>query len=181
MADLLSSKAARPGCREVSGLHIATLRHLPDDRAAAACVAALALPWPLDPGVLAGDDPYLAWRSPTECLLIGTDAQPVSHLLETLAPGRSETAMACEMAEALAVFELYGPKLDDWLCHLVDSLSIPRERGRSSRARMVDIPVLLLRLRSDQLWLLADRTIAPYIRNWLTYSHEGAFADSDGP
>jgi hypothetical protein len=46
---------------------------------------------------------------------------------------------------------------------------------------MVDIPVLLLRLRSDQLWLLADRTIAPYIRNWLTYSHEGAFADSDGP
>jgi len=66
--------------------------------------------------------------------------------------------------------------LDDWLSHLVDALAIPRQSGCVTRCRLADVPVLLLRLYPDRVWLVADRPSAPYLGNWLAYAHEGAFA-----
>lgn len=178
MPDLIlapSGHHGRPGCREVPGVVVATLRHFAGDTSAAAAITGMGLPWPLEVGRLAGADPWLAWRAPQEAWLLATRREPVDALLGALAPGQSESAMAAELSDGLITLELHGPQLDDWLAHLVDASAIPRQPGLVTRARMADVAVLLLRLANDRLWLLADRTIAHYLVEWLTYSHEGAF------
>ena len=78
--------------------------------------------------------------------------------------------------EALAVFELHGPQIDDWLSHLVDALAIPCQSGRVSRCRLADVSVLLLRPDPERVWLVADRPVTPYLGNWLAYAHKGTFS-----
>lgn len=178
MLELLTAKGDRPGVREITGLQICSVRYLPGDSTASKAAAALGIDWPEAPNKLVGSDPFLAWRSPRECILLSSSREPISQLLEALAPGQSASAIAIDMSEAFAVFELHGPQIDAWLAHLVDAMSVPREAGRGSRARLADVAVFLLRLASDRLWLLADRPISPYISNWLAFSHEGAFCDA---
>lgn len=175
MADLIDAKAGQPGCRQLSGFTALTIRHFAGDSSARQAVQAQGLIWPNLPGALAGHDPWLAWRSPRETLALGYQSAPLHALLDALAPGRSETAMAVDVSQALAAFELHGPLLDAWLSRLVDAAAIPRQAGRACQCRLADVPVLLLRLDPERLYLLADRPIAPYLGNWLAYSHGGAF------
>ena len=179
MAELPNAAPGLPGCRELQGLHGATVRHFAGDESAALALTAIGLPGLPSPGVLAaaGDSgPWLAWRAPQESVLLSLDAAPVRALLQALEPGRSETAMAADLGDAAAAYELHGPRIDDWLAHLVDADAIPREPGRATRARLIDVSVLLLRLAPERLWLLGDRPIAAYLRNWLAFSHQGAFS-----
>ena len=178
MADLIDAKAGQPGCRQLSGFTAVTIRYFAGDRSASEAVQAQGLIWPNVPGELSGHDPWLAWRSPQETLALGfqSDALNALHaLLQALAPGRSESALAVDVSQALAVFELHGPLLDAWLAHLVDAAAIPRQAGRVCRCRLADVAVLLLRLDPERVYLVADRPIAPYLGNWLAYSHSGAF------
>jgi len=175
MADLIDAKAGQPGCRQLSGFTALTIRHFAGDRSASEAVQAQGLIWPGRPGELTGHDPWLAWRGPQETLAVGFQSAPLHALVHALAPGCSETAMAIEVSQAFAVFELYGPLLDAWLSHLVDAAAIPRLPGRVCGCRLADVPVLLLRLDPERLCLIADRPLAPYLGNWLAYSHSGAF------
>ena len=54
--------------------------------------------------------------------------------------------------------------------------AIVRDLDRIKAASLTDVPVLLLRLDPERVWLVADRPTAPYLGNWLAYAHEGAFA-----
>ncbi|MEO7939864.1 MAG: hypothetical protein ABIR55_14660 [Burkholderiaceae bacterium] len=176
MVDGINAEPGRPGCRLLTGVCAVTVRHFPGDTRAQEALQAADLAWPQGPGQLTGDDPWLAWRSPQEMLLIGLRHAPVHAVLQSLAPGRSDSAVALDLSEALAVFELHGPHIDDWLSHLVDALAIPRQSGRASRCRLADVSVLLLRPDPERVWLVADRPTAPYLGNWLAYAHTGAFA-----
>lgn len=176
MDDLPSAPPGRPGVRLMTGVSALTLRHFNGDTRARAAVQAAGLAWPELPGQVTGDDPWMAWRNPQEMLAIGLRRAPLQAVLQSLAPGRSDTAVALDLSEALAIFELHGPMLDTWLSHLVDALAIPRHSGRVTRCRLADVPVLLLRLDPERVWLVADRPTAPYLGNWLAYAHEGAFA-----
>ena len=176
MADLIQAEAGAPNCRQLSDVSVVTIRHFAGDSSAREAVQAQGLAWPEVPGSLSGNGPYLAWRNPQETLALGLQPPALHAVLDALAPGRSETAVAVDLSESLAVFELQGALLDDWLSHLVDALAIPRQSGQCTRCRLADIPVLLLRLDPERVWLVADRPIAPYLSNWLSYSHEGAFS-----
>jgi hypothetical protein len=176
MDERINAEAGRPGCQLLAGVSAVTVRHFPGDTSAQAAAQAAGLSWPGTPGLFTGDDPWMAWRSPHETIVIGSRSAPLQALLQSLAPGRSDTAVALDLSEALAVYQLHGPLLDDWLSHLVDALAIPRQAGRATRCRLADVPVLLLRLDPERVWLVADRPIAPYLGNWLAYAHEGAFA-----
>ncbi len=179
MAELPNATTGLPGCRELRGLHVATVRHFAGDDSATQALAAIGLPGLPLPGVLAAAGergPWLAWRAPQECVLLSLDAAPVRTLLQALEPGRSETAMAADLGDAVVAFELHGPRIDDWLAHLVDADATPREPGRATRARLIDVPVLLLRQSPERLCLLGDRPIAAYLHNWLAFSHQGAFS-----
>lgn len=175
MLELVPATAGCPGCSQLDDITVITLRHTGDDHQARNVVQALALEWPSSPGTLTGNGPWLAWRSPQETLALGLTHAALQDLLERLAPGRCDTALAIDLSEALVVFELRGPQLDAWLAHLVDASAIPRAAGSVWRCRLADVPVLLLRLDSERVWLVAERPIAPYLSNWLSYSHQGAF------
>jgi hypothetical protein len=175
MAELIHTTSGHPGCRQLTGITALTIRHFAGDSSARGAVLAQGMTWSDTAGTLTGQDPYLAWRSPQETLALGFQAARLQALLTALAPGRSQTAVAVDLSESLAVFELHGALLDAWLAHLVDARSIPRQSGQCTRCRLADIPVLLLRLDLERVWLVADRPVAPYLSNWLSYSHEGAF------
>ncbi len=175
MADLIKAASGVPRCRQLSGVTALTIRHFAGDGSARDAVQAQGLEWSDLPLSLSGSDPYLAWRNPQETLALGLHPEPLQALLAALAPGRSDTAVAVDLSESLALFELHGAQLDDWLSHLVDATAIPRQAGRTSRCRLADIPVLLLRLDPERVWLVVDRPLAPYLSDWLSYSHEAAF------
>ena len=178
MDELIASQGGLPGCRRLRGLTAITIRHFPGDTRAAEAVRAAGLEWSNVPGDLVGKDPWLAWRSPQETMALGFTAEPLSAVLAALTPGQSDSAMAARLSDALAVFELHGPRIDDWLALLVDASTIPREPGRCSRGRLADVAVMLLRLQADRLWLLVDGPVSTHLENWLALSHEGAFAPS---
>lgn len=175
MDELIMVKPGQPGFRQLSGFTAVTIRHFAGDTSAHDAVQALGMTWPSVAGALTGQGPYLAWRGPQETIALGWPAGPLHALLQSLAPGRSDTALAVDLSEALAVFELQGPLLDAWLSHLVDATAIPRPSGTACRCRLADAAVLLLRMDSERVCLVADRPIAPYISNWLSYAHKGAF------
>lgn len=119
----------------------------------------------------------LVWRNPQEVLALCVHSNvldnPFDQLTIALAGGKSATAIAADMSSALAVLELSGPHLEDWLSRLVDAASIP-PAASASGARLGDVSVLLVRPELTRAWLVFERPLLPYITNWLTYAYEGA-------
>lgn len=177
MPDVIPARAGLPGARLLAATSAITIRHFPDDASARETVQQAGLPWCDTPGRLAGTGPWLAWRSPQETVAIGLHAAPLRLVLQALAPGRHPGAAAADLSEALGAIELHGPLLDEWLAHLVDATAIPRQAGRTTRVRLADVAVLLLRIESQRLWVVAEQPLLPYVQEWLAYAHEGAFAD----
>jgi sarcosine oxidase gamma subunit len=179
MAEVIAARTGQPGCRRVGGFAALTIHRIAADTSAAEALSALGLAGPGTPGTFtgtcSGTDPLIAWRSPQEWLVLSLQPARCALLLAALAAGRSATALAAEISDALVLYELHGPELDDWLSRLVDAQAIPRMAGRASRCRLADVSVLLLRLQAGRLWLAADRTLAPYLEAWLVYTHAGAF------
>ena len=40
---------------------------------------------------------------------------------------------------------------------------------------MGDVAVVLMRLDPETVWLVADRSLAPYLADWLSFTHEAVF------
>lgn len=181
MDELISATTDAPGCRLLSGVTAVSVRFLPGDTAAQAAMLALGLPWVKSPGEMAGSDPLVCWCGPQELVCVGLDAAPLNPLLASLAPGRQDLALAIDISEAIAVFELHGPQLDRWLHHLVDAAAVPMAAGCVTRCRFADVSALLLRHSIDRLWLVVERPFAPYASNWLLHAHAGALVGLSAP
>jgi sarcosine oxidase gamma subunit len=175
MAERIADSIAAMDAHRLDGITVLSLRSLSGDTAAQRAVHDAGLTWVNVPGDFAGLDPVVAWSAPGERLLLGRQAAPLRQLLAELAPGRSESALAVDLSEAMAVIELRSPLVDQWLAHLVDASAIPREPGRCSRCRLADISAMLLRLEAGRLWLVVDRPLLPYVTEWLAYSRVGLF------
>lgn len=166
--------AATAGCSLLAGAGVAVIHQIGGGNQAADTVRELGMPWPAGPLELVGDDRCrLAWRSPTETVVIARDPASLRPLLTVLEPGRDGLAFALEVSEAMAVVELTGVRLDEWLARLVDASAIPRDPGSASPARFADVSVHLLRLGADRAWLLAERPLLPYVQDWLEYARDG--------
>jgi sarcosine oxidase gamma subunit len=164
---------------QLSGMGLLSIRHLPDDQGIRETVAALGLDWPAQPGHFSGHpdaaegrDVTLVWRSPQELLALSRHGPALQPLRDALAPGRMATAAAWNLSQGMMLFELQSPDLDAWLARLVDAAAIPQTNGHSSRCRLADVAVLLLRLDKERAWLLVDKPIAAYVSNWLNYAHD---------
>ncbi len=168
-----------PGCRRVEAMHVVTVRHRAGSELARDALAVHGLEWPEATGDVGKAQPEDTMRvvrlQPEELVVVGAHSPAIDGLLAALSPGRAADAVAIDVSDGAAVVELEGPSLDPWLAHLVDALAIPRHPGRATRARMADIAVMLVRVDEERLWLVADRSLASYVANWLTFAHQGAF------
>jgi heterotetrameric sarcosine oxidase gamma subunit len=129
-----------------------------------------------DPATAWGrDGPLIARLQPEEAVVIGPPGAIIDALLAALAPGPASEAIAIDLTHGALVIALEGPRLDEWLAHLVDAAALPRAAGRCCRCRFVDVPALLVRLAAERLWLVVDRALAPYVTDWLSFTHDAAF------
>jgi sarcosine oxidase gamma subunit len=152
------------GVRRLDALRVLSLRHL-----AGARTPALAAP-----ACFVGDGPRLLWRSPTEQWWIGDagDAQGDAWLAAH-APGTDALAYAVDQSHGVIGFEFDSQAWRQALPRLVDASAIPRVPGQGVRARLVDVAVTLLRISDRHLWLLADRTLEPYLLAWFDSALQG--------
>ena len=172
--------ASAPGCRRLKDVRVITLRHAASSTVAHDAMRRLNLPWPAATGELEVTDAtcstVVVRRQPEELLLVGPASGQADALLAVLAPGQASDSVAIDLSHGMLVLALEGPRLEQWLSHLVDARAIPHQIRSATRTRLVDVAVLLMRLDTETVWLIADRALAPYLANWLAFTHEATFS-----
>ena len=176
-----ASDAGTVAIRSLETLHVLALRHLPGG---AQAIAQALRPLGIDTLPTAGRlacsaegaaGPCVLWRSPSEWTLVSTDPHPVQLVEQALQASALEgQACAANLSDGVMGLDLHGPLIDALLMRLMDAASLPRESGQATRARLVDVPVTLVRFCDHHLWLLADRSHAHYIAGWLAHAWAAA-------
>ena len=167
MAELVAvSVCAGLTVQLAQGLHMASLRHF-----ALAPLAALlqettgaGLPGNQQACQGADGEVTLAWRSPSETLLLSGAAEVLQRLSEKLAG--SNEACLLDLSAAFKVVRLSGPRSSDLLCRLGGTAAIPGV-GEAHRGRLCDVPVMALSVSEGETWLVLDRAYLPHVLGWI--------------
>lgn len=181
-AGLDDTPLSRPGLElaETGGLSVLRLHTLEDAAGLAARLEPAGLTLPLNTNAAAGTDPAVLCLRPGEWLLLSESAAPAA-LLERVR-GRTDERLttALDVSDGFGAFRLRGPAAP-WLLGKVaglDFLSGVAHGQHAARTRIGDIPVIL-HLRPGAadapcFDLLADRSCAPYLWQWLAGAAEHA-------
>lgn len=165
-----------PAQRALAPLHLLSLRHgFGGDAAIARALQPLGIAHLPAAGQLAGapgpDGPWVWWRSPSEWTLAAYTPKPLQAVQQALSDiGPGPLACAIDLSDGTWGVELQGEGIDALMSRLVDAASLPRGAGQATRARLVDVPVTLVRHDAARLWLLADRSLEHYLADWLAYA-----------
>ena len=122
----------------------------------------------LPEGLQAAETPdgalILAWRSPTETLVLTDNPARLSDLEARVA----QEADGClvNLSGGLQVLRVTGERISDLLSRLGGTGSIPRP-GEARRGRMADVPVLALCVRAGETLLVVDRVYADHLCAWI--------------
>lgn len=167
MAELVPVSAC-PGLtvQLAQGLHMASLRHF-----AAAPLAALllettgaGLPRPQQACQGADAQVTLAWRSPSETLVLSGAVEVLQQLAEKLKA--SDEACLVDLSAAFKIVRLCGPRGSDLLCRLGGTGLIPNV-GEAHRGRLCDVAVLAVSVCEGETWLVLDRAYLPHVLGWI--------------
>jgi heterotetrameric sarcosine oxidase gamma subunit len=148
-------------------MHAAALRYFNAEGAfASALSAALGVVVPDVLRALAdgAGEVVLAWRGPTETLLLTPSAARLAALEARLAAHGDGCLV--NLSGALTVLRVLGEPAEELLCRLGGSGCVPAP-GEARRARLADVPVLALGLAAADTWLVVDRTLAPHVHAWI--------------
>ncbi len=157
----------------IAPLRVVALRHIGvGHEAIASALAAHGLPPLPNAGRFAGNDPFVLWRNPGESLLISLSSDVADLMLRELAPGRASSACAIDLSDGIVCLELRGSALHDLLSRLIDASAIPQRTGDGTQARLGEIAVSIIRRADDCAWLLADRSVAHYVADWVAYASD---------
>jgi len=111
-----------------------------------------------------GGDMVLAWRSPTETVLLAAAASGLDALGACVAAATDGCLI--ELTGALKVLDLSGERIAQLLCRLGGSGCVPQP-GEARRGRLADVPVLALSLQTYEVQLLVERPYLPHLLNWV--------------
>jgi heterotetrameric sarcosine oxidase gamma subunit len=153
--------------RVEEGMQVATLRYFDAGGAFAATVreaTGVALPRPLEAVESADGQLTLAWRSPTETLLLTPSAERLAQLEARLAS--VPDGCLVDLSGGLKVLRLLGERIAELLCRLGGTASVPRP-GEARRSRLADVPVVALSARPGETLLLVDRAYAEHLMGWI--------------
>lgn len=107
----------------------------------------------------------LAWRTPTETLLLCADARLFGGLAQCMT-ALSDWGCFVDQTGGLAVWEITGARTREVLARLGSAASMPRV-GEARTSRMADLPVLAVRLDEATTLLLVDRLYAEHMLAWV--------------
>jgi sarcosine oxidase gamma subunit len=151
---------------------IASLRYFSPTGPFAAHVRAL-LGWPLGEPLRAGHggspissaDFVLAWRSPTETLLLTRNRMAFAELTQRLA-AEADGCMV-DQTGGTRLFRVTGPKARDLLLRLGSATSIP-DVGEARPGRFAELTVLAASIRAGEYLLLVERVYANHLFEWMS-------------
>jgi heterotetrameric sarcosine oxidase gamma subunit len=155
-------------------VHIASLRYFDADgvfAAAVRSVVGMALPGVLQAAMVPASSGagafILAWRSPTETLLLGIDGERFSNVVAALADAGEGCIV--DQSGGLWVLRVSGERVFDLLARLGGSASAPKI-GEARRSRLADVAVLALCVRPDETLLIVDRVYVDHLLTWIRES-----------
>lgn len=106
----------------------------------------------------------LAWRSPTETVLLGGDQAAIAALERRLA-GAMDGCLVNQTG-GLCVFRVRGPKALDLLPRLAANSAIPA-LGEARSGRWAELHVLALCVQPGEFLLLVERVYADHLSAWI--------------
>jgi heterotetrameric sarcosine oxidase gamma subunit len=153
------------------GLHIASLRYFD---AAAGFAATLReaigrpLPEPLHASTAEGATPdahiILAWRSPTETLILSNHGAAFAELERRLAS--AVDGCMVDQTGGIHVLHLQGRRAGDLLLRLGAATAIPG-LGEARSSRLAELQVLVACVQTGHYLLLVDRVYAKHLLDWI--------------
>ena len=116
------------------------------------------------------EDRALAWMSPDELLLMCPHEQAASHAKSLSAAFGDQYAMAVEVSDARAVFDIQGPQAREVLAKLspVDLAPGVFEPGEMRRTRLAQVAAAFWMTGPDSFRLTAFRSVAQYVEDLLS-------------
>jgi sarcosine oxidase gamma subunit len=163
-----------PGLRIVwdPGLHAASLRYFdPIDVFSRRIQALLGVPLPgvcraiRAPGL--SDTTVLAWRSPTETLLL-CDGPAAILQLQALVDSSNDGCVVDQTGGLLAL-RAQGEGIAELFARMGGHGTLPTP-GEARRSRMADVPVLAIQARLGEILLIVERVYAEHLIDWLRLS-----------
>ena len=152
-------------------LHVAALRYFDAQGAfARACQASLGVPLPPAlramevPGTPPGIEFILAWRHPTQTLVLSNDGAALAALQSELST--AVDGVCLDQSGGLWVLRLEGEKTRDLLLRIGSEASSVAP-GEAHVSRIADLPVLSLGVKPGETLLVIDRVYAEHLLNWI--------------
>jgi heterotetrameric sarcosine oxidase gamma subunit len=152
-----------------AGMHVASLRYFVSDGSfAAALRRSLGLSLPLEPNSIelatAETFTLLAWRSPSEALLLSRDASLLAAL-STASAGLSD-GCAVDLTGGACVLQVSGTGMDDFFARIGGHDALPARRAAHA-SRVADLPVVLIRPETADVLMLVDRSYLAHLAEWM--------------
>jgi sarcosine oxidase gamma subunit len=107
----------------------------------------------------------LAWRSPTETLLMTTDSTAFAAIVGRAA-GCSTEGCIVDQTGGLWAWRVTGARTHDLLLRVGSSASIPA-LGEARSSRVAELPVLALCVHEGQIMLLVERVYSEHLLGWI--------------
>ncbi len=106
----------------------------------------------------------LAWRSPTETLLLCNDRTAFDELERQLAPAADGSMV--NQTGGIRAFRVRGSKAGELLLRLGSATAIPG-LGEARSGRMAELAVLTVCVQAGEFLLLVERAYAHHLAGWL--------------
>jgi sarcosine oxidase gamma subunit len=102
----------------------------------------------------------LAWRSPTETLLICGD----DNLLDSLAHATASLNDGCivDQRSGAWMFRASGQAVPELVARLGGQMTMPA-RGETRRSRLADVSVTAIKVQADEILLVVERTYGAHL------------------
>jgi hypothetical protein len=153
-----------------SDMHVAALRHFEFDNAFAdAVLSTLGAPLPREGRVelTAHRKQVLAWRRPSEALLLSKDREPLRRL--RAATAALDDGCIVDLTGGASVIRLVGTTRTILLSHLCGPDAVPIE-GESRTGRWADLRVTAIGFAAGETWLVVERAYLPHLMDWIRVS-----------
>jgi sarcosine oxidase gamma subunit len=106
----------------------------------------------------------LAWRSPTETLLLSNERAAFDEIEQQLAA--APDGCMVNQTGGISVLRVHGEKAGDLLLRLGAATSVPNV-GEARSGRLAELPVLTACVWPKEYLLLVERVYAPHLLEWI--------------